>query len=228
MLAGQPDVGLTAPVTSAVRPRQVTARLPWPLWGLPGALAGAAAEFADGSPWQWAADLGTFPAAWVLVVALMARPAPSAGVAAARGAVFFTGMTLAYYAWGVWVRGFDLGVQLPVWLVLSVTAVPIFAVTVWWSTRRRTAPGALAAGALLAVAGAVVLARGMAGRLWAAGTGGLPDGVAVHPPQVVVDVVVVLVVTGLLPRHRPVRVWALGLLLPMALALRLLLDGLGR
>jgi hypothetical protein len=36
------------------------------LLALVGALAGVTTKAADGSPWTWAADLGTYPAAWVL------------------------------------------------------------------------------------------------------------------------------------------------------------------
>ncbi|TFV44632.1 hypothetical protein [Blastococcus sp. TF02A-35] len=46
---------------------------------LAGVLAGVAAKAADESGWQWAADLGTYPAAWVLAVALLGRCARRPG-----------------------------------------------------------------------------------------------------------------------------------------------------
>ena len=54
------------------------------LWLLPGVallgvLAGVAAKAADESGLRWAADLGSYPAAWVLAVALLGRlPRPGA------------------------------------------------------------------------------------------------------------------------------------------------------
>ncbi len=41
-----------------------------------GLVAGALAKAADESGLRWAADLGSHPAAWVLVVALLGGPAP--------------------------------------------------------------------------------------------------------------------------------------------------------
>ena len=175
-----------------------------------GVLAGVAAKVADESSWRWAADLGSFPAAWVLAVALLGRAAGSPRSAAVAAAVGFTAMTVAYYAWAALVLGFGWTLELPVWLVLSVTAVPVFAVVVQESTRRA---GALP-GALLAVASGVVLARGAVGRL--------PDG-DVRPVQLVADVVVAVLVCGVLPRHRSTRAWALALTLPLAVLFHVVL-----
>jgi len=43
-----------------------------------GVLAGVAAKAADESGWRWAADLGSYPAAWVLAVAVIGRSATRA------------------------------------------------------------------------------------------------------------------------------------------------------
>ena len=59
-----------------------------------GLLAGVAAKAGDESGWRWAADLGTYPAAWVLAVALIGWAAPSPGVAALRSGISFAAMTL--------------------------------------------------------------------------------------------------------------------------------------
>src|SRR4051794_2658049 len=132
--------------------------------GLPpvGVLAGIAAKAADESSWTWAADLGTYPAAWVLAVALMGRQAPSPAAAAVRSAVFFAAMSVAYYGWAALVLGFGWTWLLGAWLVLSATAVPAAAVAAQWATRR---PGA-AAGLLVAAAAGLVLGSGGALRLW--------------------------------------------------------------
>ena len=60
-----------------------------------GLVAGALAEAADESGLRWAADLGSYPAAWVLAVALLGRAAWSVPAAAARSAVFFAAMSVA-------------------------------------------------------------------------------------------------------------------------------------
>jgi len=104
---------------------------------LPGVLAGVLAKAADESGRSWAADLGSYPAAWVLAVALLAWSAPTWAAAVSRSAVFFAAMTVAYYAWAAEVLDFGRDVRLLViWLLLSVTAVPATAVAVWWATRR--------------------------------------------------------------------------------------------
>lgn len=110
-----------------------------------GVLAGVLAKAADESGRSWAADLGSYPAAWVLAVALLGWSAPTWAAAVSRSAVFFAAMTVAYYAWAAEVLDFGWDVRLLViWLLLSVTAVPATAVAVWWVTRRAgVLPGAL-------------------------------------------------------------------------------------
>ncbi len=71
-----------------------------------GLVAGALAEAADESGLGWAADLGSFPAAWVLAVALLGRAAATVRAAAARSAVSFATMSVAYHAWAALVLGF--------------------------------------------------------------------------------------------------------------------------
>ncbi|WP_116449960.1 DUF6518 family protein [Blastococcus litoris] len=189
------------------------------LLALLGALAGAAAKAADESGWRWAADLGTFPAAWVLAVALIGRLAPSPPAAAVRAAVFFAAMTVAYYAWAAWVLGFGWNRLLPVWLVLSATAVAVTAAVAWWATRR---PGPLP-GAAVALGAGIVLAGGQFLPLWRRLTGTAAEGeLLFHPGQGWVDAAVALVLVAVLPRHVPTRLWGLLLVAPMtAVALRL-------
>ncbi|WP_113800437.1 DUF6518 family protein [Blastococcus sp. TF02-8] len=184
-----------------------------------GVLAGVAAKAADESGWQAAADLGTYPAAWVLAVVLVGRSAPTAVAAAARAAVFFAAMTLAYYAYAAWVLHFGWSRLLPVWLVLSATAVAVTAAGSWWATRRS---GPLP-GAGLALAGGIALAGGAFLPLWRRLTGTAAEGeLLLHPVQGVVDGVVAVLLVAMLPRHLTTRLWGLALLAPMTwLALRL-------
>lgn len=164
-----------------------------------GLLAGALAKAADESGPGWAADLGSFPAAWVLAVALLGRAAPTGRAAATRAAVSFAAMSVAYYAWAALVLGFGWNRLLVAWLLLSITAVPAVAVAAQWATRR---PGPLP-GALLAGAAGIVLAGGAV----------LADAGA-HPVQAVADVVAAAVLVAVLPRHGRTRLWAPALLLP--------------
>ncbi|MCA0144364.1 DUF6518 family protein [Blastococcus sp. LR1] len=186
---------------------------------LAGVLAGVAAKAADESGWRWAADLGTFPAAWVLAVALIGRCAPTVVAAAVRAAVFFASMTLAYYCYAAWVLHFGWNRLLPVWLLLSATTVAATAAGVRWAARRS---GPLPAAGWSLAAG-IVLAGGQFLPLWRRVTGTAARGeVLIHPVQGVVDAVVALVLVLVLPRDLPTRIWALVLLAPMTwLALRL-------
>ena len=129
----------TAPEPTARRP------LALPVLAAAGVLAGVAAKAADETHWGWAADLGSFPAAWVLTVALLGRFAPSWRAAALRSAVFFAAMSIAYYAWAAEVLDFGWNRQLlGEWLVMSLTAVPATALAAWWASRRAgVLPGAL-------------------------------------------------------------------------------------
>ncbi|WP_104524486.1 hypothetical protein [Blastococcus atacamensis] len=177
-----------------------------PLSAFTGVLAGAAAKAADESGWQWAADIGSFPAAWVLVVALIGRFAPSLPVAAARAAVLFASMTVAYYAWAALVLGLGWSRLLPVWLVLSATAVAVVAMGARWAMSRHGPPR----GAVWALAAGIVLAGGA-----------VPDA-GDHPVQAVADVLVTGVLVLVLPRSTAARGWACLFLAPATV-----LAGLG-
>jgi Family of unknown function (DUF6518) len=183
----------TWPRTSPAEPPRLLAA------ALAGLLAGAAAKAADESGLVWAADLGSYPALWVLAVAVLGRAAPSVRAAAARSAVFFAVMSVAYYAWAALVLGFGWNRLLGAWLVLSLTAVPAVAVAVHRATRR---DGPLP-GALLAGAAGIVLGGGAV----------LGDAVA-HPVQAGADVLVAAVLVAVLPRRARTRLWALAFLAP--------------
>jgi hypothetical protein len=174
-----------------------------------GVLAGVAAKAADESGIGWAADLGTFPAAWVLAVATIGRFAPSWPAAAVRAAAFFAAMTAAYYGWAVWVLGFGYEPDLILtWLALSATAVAAVAGVSWWATRR---PGMLP-GLLLALIAGTALAGGALRNvyLWWSDESRL-----LHPVEAAVEVAVALAITLALPRHAATRLWAVLLVVPM-------------
>ncbi|RBY94413.1 hypothetical protein DQ244_03610 [Blastococcus sp. TBT05-19] len=163
-----------------------------------GALAGVAAKAADESGWRWAADLGSYPAAWVLVVALIGHLAPSLPAAAMRAGTFFAAMTLAYYAWAAVVLGFGWNRLLPIWLALSATAVAAVAAAVRWAAGRSTAGAAV-----WALAAGIVLA------------GGAVSDAGEHPVQAAVDVVVAAVLVLVLPDGTAARGRACLLLAPV-------------
>jgi hypothetical protein len=176
-----------------------------------GVLVGIAAKAADESGIDWAADLGSDPAAWVLTVALIGRLAPTLPVAAGRAAVFFAAMTLAYYGWAVGVLGFGYEPDLILaWLALSVTAVAAVAAVTWWATRR---PGVVAGGLVALVAG-TALVGGALRKLYLWWDGSV-EAMALQTVQAAVELVAVLVISLVLPLHRRTRVWALALVLPM-------------
>ncbi|NEK59944.1 hypothetical protein GCU56_18980 [Geodermatophilus sabuli] len=184
-------------VTSAPAGRRTATVLP--LLAVLGLLAGSVAKAADESSLAWAADLGSYPASWVLAVAVIGRAAATPRAAAVRAAVFFAAMSVAYYAWAALVLGFGWNRLLGAWLLLSVTAVPAVGAAAQWATRRA---GPLPGG-LLAGAAGIVLAGGAV----------LP-GPGAHPVQAVADVLVAAVVVVVLPRHGRTRLWALVCLAP--------------
>ena len=174
-----------------------------------GLLTGVAAKAGDESGWRWAADLGSYPAAWVLAVALVGWRAPSLRDAALRSGVFFAAMTIAYYGWAAVVLHFGWDVRLLVaWLVLSATAVPATAAAAHLATRRS---GPLP-GALLAVAAGIALGGGALGEAWE------------HPVQAVADVAVAAVLVLVLPRDGRTRLWAVALTVPCTWVAAQLLD----
>ena len=176
-----------------------------------GVLAGVLAKIADESSWRWAADLGSFPAAWVLTVALLGRFAPSWRAAGLRAAVFFAAMSIAYYAWAAEVLDWGWNRQLlGSWLVLSVTAVPATGLAVWWASRR---PGVLP-GALLAFLAAIAFGGGVVRQQIGIWTGSQPYLMA-QPVQAAVDIVVALVLVLGLPQHWRTRLWAVALTVPV-------------
>ena len=179
------------------------------LLAVTGSAAGVVAKAADESGHPWAGDLGSYPAAWVLAVAVIGWTAPGLRQAAVRSAVFFAAMSVAYYTWAAVVLGFGWNARLLLaWVLLSATAVPAVAVAVQAATRRS---GPLP-GALLAAAAGITLG------------GGAVAHAAGHPVQAVVDVGVAGVLTLLLPLSGRTRLAAVLLTLPLTWVAGRLLD----
>lgn len=185
-----------------------------------GLLAGVLAKAGDESGWRWAADLGTYPAAWVLAVALIGRLSPSPRAAAVRAGAFFAAMAVAYYTWAALVLDFGWAPRLlVVWLLLSATAVPVTGAVVHWATRRS---GPLP-GALLGVPAGLVLGSGAARQLWLQRVDpdlALPD----RPVQVVAELVTAVVLVAVLSRDRRTGRWAAVLAVPAVLVAAPVLD----
>ena len=112
-----------------------------------GLASGVAAKVADESGVSWLADLGTYPAVWVLVLAVVATLAPTIPRAALGASAFFVGMSVGYYAWASFVLDVGWSAQAYLWLGVALTVVPVAAAAAQWATRRRgVLPGAVMAG----------------------------------------------------------------------------------
>ncbi|MCV0402845.1 MAG: DUF6518 family protein [Chloroflexi bacterium] len=179
--------------------------------GALGIVAGVAAKLADESGIGWLSDLGTFGAIWVLVIIVIAWTAPTLVAATGRAALFFIGLSMAYYAVSSFVLGFpDTGLVVR-WAGLAVTAVPIMAAATWWAAGRRGLLPAIVA----ALVAAVALFDGNVLPFWYAATGDpLPPEFPYRPVQAAVEIGTALVAVLLIPRERLTRAVALALVVP--------------
>ncbi|TVR70135.1 MAG: hypothetical protein EA415_13260 [Sphaerobacteraceae bacterium] len=179
-------------------------------------LSGASAKAADESGLNWASGLGDHPAMWVLALALIGWLAPSPGRAAIRAVIYFVVMCLAYYAWAAFVLNFPVAYDIWFWIGLAATAVPLFAAVLRWT---RDQHGILP-GFILATVAALAVIDGVVWQLWWAWVeNGAPDGFPLRPFQAVVNIAVALTIAGVFPRDHRTRVWALLLLIPIAILL---------
>ena len=181
-------------------------------WAVTGAAVGVLAKLGDLAG-SWWGDAGTYPAVWVIPIAILARTSRGPGQAALRAAVFFVPMTVAYYAWAQVILGFGYTRDLVVWLVLAAAVVPPFAAVVRWG---REGCDALAAGTAALLA-ALSFSGGALHRVWLAATGSLPSD-ATRPVQAALEVVVAVGVVLWLPRTRRARTWAALALVPVTLS----------
>jgi hypothetical protein len=184
-----------------------------------GLASGVAAKVADESGVSWLADLGTYPAVWVLVLAVVATLAPTIPRAALRASAFFVGMSVGYYAWASLVLDFGWSAQAYLWLGVALTVVPVAAAAVQWATRRRgVLPGAVMAG----IAG-LALGSGAVRQVWLFAIGLFP-GHTLRPVQAAFDLLMMVVVVGVLPRHSATRWWGAVLVIPLAVVAGRLVD----
>lgn len=179
--------------------------------GALGVVAGIAAKLADESGIGWLSDLGTFGAIWVLVIIAIAWIAPTLVAAAVRSALFFIGLSVAYYAVSSFVLGFPETGLVVRWAALAVTAVPIMAAAIWWAARRRGLLPAVVA----AMVAAIALFDGNVLPFWYAATGEpLPPEFPYRPVQAAVEIGTALVAVLLIPREWLTRAVALVLIVP--------------
>ncbi|WP_152650354.1 DUF6518 family protein [Demequina aestuarii] len=193
----------------------VTPRRRWPVlvgigWAFAGAMAGVSAKIADefGS---WWADAATYPAVWVVPIAIAVRAARGPGQAALHASAFFIPMTVAYYAWAQLVLGFGYAREVAVWLVLAIVAVPLLAAGVRWARDRSD----LLAGAATSLLAALALAGGSVQRVWLWAQGSLPAESA-RPVQAVLELAVAAAVVWWVPRSARARIWAVIAAVPIA------------
>ena len=178
-------------------------------WVLAGAMAGVLAKLAD-ELGSWWADAATYPAVWVVPLALAVRTARGPGQAALHAAAFFIPMTLAYYAWAQFVLGFGYTRYAAVWLVFSIVAVPLLAAGVRWAR-----DGAdLLAGVATSLLAALALAGGSVLRVWLWAQGSLPAESA-RPVQAVLDLAIAAAVAWWVPRTARARGWAVIAVVPI-------------
>lgn len=188
-----------------------------------GVLGGVAAKAADSGVSDWLSDLANYPAAYVLGLVLISRFAPTAAQAALRSAAFFVSFCLGYYGWAQYGQGFGGSRYFVIWTALALTAVPSFAVLLWWAARR----AGLLPGLVIALAAAIVLADGPVRQVWLRYvTGDLPPNFPVHPSQAVFDIIAAGVIVGLTPQHLRTRVVAVLCIIPMYLLATQAIDAL--
>jgi hypothetical protein len=182
---------------------------------------GSLAKIADESQIRWASDLGDFPASWVLILALIAWLSPTTGRAAIWSSTFFVAMCLAYYSWASFVMGFPVARDIWLWTGLALTVVPVLGAAVRWSRDRK---GPLP-GLILASAGALAVVDGVIWQLWLAWTvTDFPEWFPLRPFQAIANLSVALIIAVILPRDHLTRIWAIVLLVPIAVAITAVLH----
>ncbi|WP_213814832.1 DUF6518 family protein [Glaciihabitans sp. dw_435] len=205
----------------------VTERRPLPAWlfsvGVVGFLFGVLAKAADNWGERWASDLGTYPALWILVMAVVGLVASTLTDAALGAVAFFVPMVVAYYGWSVLVLGYDPTLYVFAWGLLAVTLCPALTALAWQAIRRR---GVLAGLVLGTMAGAI-LGEGPIWQFWLLINGGLPADFPMHPVQAIVDVLFATLIIFVIPRTRSARLWAFGFAILVAAAAPALMTAVG-
>ena len=189
--------------------RRTSSALALAWWVIAGLSVGVLAKLADlrGS---WFGDAATYPALWVLPIAVAARTSPGRVQTALRSAGFFVPMIVAYYAWAQSVLGYGYTSALIFWLVIAAGAVPLIAALVHWG---RGGPDVVA-GVTAAGLACLAFRGGAVHRLWLAAEGHIP-GASTRPVQAALELLVAAGIVLWLPRTRRGRLWAALALVPM-------------
>lgn len=191
------------------------------VFALAGAASGVLAKVADELRVDGLSDLGTSPTLWILVLALIARLAPSPLVAAGRGTAFYVALCVGYYAWTSLVLRYPgSGPLLAAWLVLALTVVPVVAALVRWA-RDRLDP--IAASVIAGVAGLAANDPSVV-QLWYATNGELPPDFPLRPTQAIISIVAVALITLWVPTRRAGRAWTVLLLVPATIVVGWVLE----
>lgn len=164
---------------------------------LAGLGSGVFAKFADESAAiGLVGDLLTGVSPWLLAAALLARFAPTPGVAALRVALFFVAMCAGYFGYADLVLDFPgPGPYALAWLFVSVTVMPALAFAYHWASRGRGVKQGLVAAAVAAGAAGF----GQTRRAWLLWDSGFPQEQLLVPA--LVEILVCLLVAVVLPRH---------------------------
>jgi hypothetical protein len=169
---------------------------------LVGLLLGALAKVADQSPIPGLGDIGTHLGLWIVVLTVTSVSASSRLEAALRCTMLMLGMVAAYYVAAYISFHVAPTLDIAVWGILALTAVPALAVLLWPAR----------AGGWSAVL-AVALPVG----LLVAETLMFRHVVALHPAPFVFDIVAAATLLWVLPRDGAQRLRAGLLAVPMAL-----------
>lgn len=190
-------------------------------YAVAGAASGILAKVADELPVDGIGAVGSSPTIWILVLAIIARLAPSPASAAVRATVFFVAMCVAYYAWTALVLDYPgSGPLLVAWLGLAVTVVPATAALLRWARDRSD----LVAAVIVAVVAGVVATDPSLVQAWYVATGELPPTFPVSPIETLLTVATVTVIILWVPARNTTRLWAAVLLIPATVVAGWLVD----
>lgn len=169
-----------------------------------GLALGVLAKVADQSPVPGLGDVGTYLGAWVVVVTMIAVRAPSRVMAAMRAALALIGMVVAYYVTAyLYFRVIPL-LDIAVWSIAALTAVPALAAFMW-PARATGWPAAV--GVALPVG--LLVAEAWSLRHYV--------GMGLHIAPFVFDVLAALLLLVLLPSSQAQRLRSGALAVPVAL-----------
>ncbi len=189
---------------------QITLKLSLVIAAVVGAFSGIGAKAADQSGVGWLNDLGTYPAAWMLIIVLIAWWFRTPLLAAGHSSAFFVAMVMSYYVYARQVLGFGVARDETIWLVAAVTVAPVAAAALNWASRSDH-PAAAVVPALYA---GVVLSSGPLRQYIVHIQNPFPAGVRFYPIQAIVELATGAAVIALIPGSRTQRLTAALLSMP--------------